>query len=292
MKKRAATSGSKQKAGYYSAAPLTLLLLLLFVAPMLVVLGFSFTEPNTFEIFHNPTLASYQAIFENGYYKSLLWSFGLSLAATAVSFVLMYPIAYGMAKVFKRFSLVITTVIVIVLFVAEDTRVFGWTLSLMQGGMLLGPLEHWFGIGLSSPLNHTSMIILGLFYSYSPFMLYCTLYGLSAIPDEVRLAAEDLGASRTRILFEIDIPLAMPGIVVGWLLTFALGVGAISGAALLSRQSVIVAAREIRTAFNYSQNWPLGAALVVILVVVVAACAFYALSKVDLDRIMGKGNPA
>lgn len=290
MKKR--VSVIDQRAGYFSAAPLTLLLLLLFVAPMIVVLGFSFTEPNTFKIFHHPTFANYQLIFAQGYYQSLLWSFGLSLAATAISFVLMYPIAYAMAKVFKRFSMIITTILVIVLFVAENTRVFGWTLSLMQGGMLLGPLQHWFGISLSTPLNHTSMIIFGLFYSYSPFMLYCTLYGLATIPDEVRLAAEDLGASRTRILLEIDIPLAMPGIVVGWLLTFALGVGAIAGASLLARQSVIVAEQEIQTAFNYSQNWPLGAALVVLLVIVVAAAAFYALSKIDLDRIMGKNNPA
>lgn len=288
MKKR--TPIIDQKAGYFAAAPLILLLLLLFVAPMLVVLGFSFTEPNAFKILQNPTFANYDMVFSQGYYYSLLWSMGLSFVATAISFVLTYPIAYGMAKVFKRFSMVITTIVVIVLFVAEDTRVFGWDLSFMQGGMLLGPLQQWFGISLPTPLNHTGIIIFGLFYSYSPFMLYCTLYGLSTVPDEVRLAASDLGASRTRILLEVDLPLAMPGIAVGWVLTFALGVGAIAAAKLLARQSVIVAAQEIDTAFNYSQNWPLGAAIVVLLVIVVAAVAFYALSQVDLDKIMGKDN--
>lgn len=276
-----------QKAGYFTAAPIAILLLLLFVAPMLAVLGFSFTEPNAFKILQNPTFKNYQEVIQYGYYQSLLWSFGLSLIATTISFVLMYPIAFGMAKIFKRFSLVVTTIIVIMLFVAEDTRMFGWDLSLMQGGMLMGPLQQWFGLIVPTPLNHTWMIVFGLFYSYSPFMLYCTLYGLSMVPDEIRAAARDLGASRLRVLFEIDLPLAMPGIVVGWLLTFALSVGAIASAKLLARQSVIVAAQEIETAFNYSQNWPLGATLVVLLVIVVATLAFYALGKVDLDGILG-----
>ncbi len=278
-----------QKAGYLAAIPLLVLLLLLFVAPLLTVFGFSFSAPNTFKILHHPTISNYVEIVASGYYQSLLWSFGLSLVATALSFVLMYPIAFAMAKVFKRFSLVITAIVVIVLFVAEDTRVFGWDLSFMQGGMLLGPLQQWFGISAPTPLNHTWMIVFGLFYSYSPFMLYCTLYGIQTIPDEIRMAAIDLGASRTRVLLDVDLPLAMPGIVVGWLLTFALGVGAISGAKLLARQSVIVAAQEIETAFNYSQNWPLGAALSTLLIIVVAAIAFFALNKIDLDAIMGKG---
>ncbi|TAM09913.1 MAG: ABC transporter permease subunit [Nevskiaceae bacterium] len=254
---------------------------------MLVVFGFSFTEPNTFRILQNPSFKNYQEIFQYGYYQSLLWSFGLSLIATAISFALMYPIAFGMAKIFKRFALIITVIIVIMLFVAEDTRMFGWDLSLMRGGMLMGPLQEWFGLTIPTPLNHTWIIVFGLFYSYSPFMLYCTLYGLSMVPDEIRAAARDLGASRARVLFEIDLPLAMPGIVVGWLLTFALSVGAIASAKLLARQSVIVAAQEIETAFNYSQNWPLGAALVVLLVIVVASVAFYALGKIDLDGILG-----
>ena len=80
----------------------------------------------------------------------------------------------------------------------------------------------------------------------------------------------------------------MPGIVIGALLTFVLGVGAIVEAKVLGGQSVIPITHDIEIAFTYSQNWPLGAALSVLLMLVVGVLVLIVLKRFDLDRILGR----
>ncbi|MNL68556.1 Spermidine/putrescine transport system permease protein PotB [compost metagenome] len=108
------------------------------------------------------------------------------------------------------------------------------------------------------------------------------------VPQNLVDAARDLGAGRMMIWREIELPLAMPGILIGMLLTFVLGVGAIAEAKILGGQSVIMIAQDIEVAFTYAQNWPLGSALAILLVLIVSGLALYVLSKLDLDRILGK----
>ena len=131
-------------------------------------------------------------------------------------------------------------------------------------------------------------IVFGLVYAYFPFMLFPMVQGIAMVPDDVRQAAADLGAGWKRILWEIDIPLAMPGIVVGSLLTFVLAAGAMAESKLLGGQAVIVMADEIETAFTYGQNWPLGSALAMILILLIGGIATFALAHVDLDQVMGR----
>lgn len=278
----------EERLGWLSALPLGLMLLALFVAPLVVVGLFSFMPPRVFDLLHAPTLANYVTVLEQGFYRSLLWSLGMALATTAILFVICYPLAYAMAKVFGRFALVVVVGVVITLFVSENIRLFGWVLTLMRGGMLLGTLQAWTGISLDSPLYTVPITIFGLVYVYFPFMLFPLVQGIAMVPDEVRLAAHDLGASRTRIFFEIDLPLSMPGIVVGGLLTFVLAAGAIAESKLLGGQNVIVMSHEIESAFTYGQNWPLGSALAMVLILIIGAVAFVALSWIDLDRILGR----
>ena len=82
--------------------------------------------------------------------------------------------------------------------------------------------------------------------------------GISMVPNETRDAAFDLGASRWQVFKEVELPLSMPGVVIGFLLTFVLAVGAIAEAKVLGGQSVIPITHDIEIAFTYSQNWPLG----------------------------------
>jgi spermidine/putrescine transport system permease protein len=278
----------EERQGFLSSLPLSILLLLIFVAPLLVVGVFSVMPPRVFDLFHMPSFENYRIFVEQGYYRSLLWSLGMAFAATVVLLVICYPLAYGMAKVFGRFTHVITIGVVISLFVSENIRLFGWVLTLMKGGMLLGTLQAWTGISMDSWLYNVPVVIFGLVYVYFPFMLFPLAQGIAMVPEEVRQAASDLGASRTRIFFEIDLPLAMPGIVVGTLLTFVLAAGAIAESKLLGGQVMIVMTQEIQSAFTYGQNWPLGSALAMILIAIVGLLAFIALNRVDLDGIMGR----
>ncbi|MFC4624441.1 ABC transporter permease [Daeguia caeni] len=227
-------------------------------------------------------------IWEQGYYKSLLRSLALAFATTIILFIVCWPLAYGMAKVFRRFTLVITIAVVLILFVSENIRLFGWSLSLMKGGLLEGYMRHWFGVSFESPLYNWPVIIFGMCYVYFPFMLFPLAQGISLVPDDARLAALDLGASPSRILFEIEMPLASPGIMVGSLLTFVLSAGAVAEAKLLGGRSVVVLTDDVESAFTFGQNWPLGSALALMLIVIVAALALVPISRLNLDAIMGR----
>lgn len=279
---------SDRRIGLLSALPIGVVLVLGFLAPLLVVLAFSFMPPKVFSLAHMPDFSVYANILTQGYYKSLLWAFGTAAAATVVLFVICWPLAFAMAKVFKRFTLVVTIGVVASLFVSENIRLFGWVLTLMKGGLIEGHLRAWFGWEFEGLLYNVPVIIFGLVYVYLPFMLFPLVQGIAMVPEDARHAAADLGATRWQVFREIDLPLSAPGIVIGSLLTFVLAAGALAESKLLGGQTVIVIADEIETAFTYGQNWPLGSALSVILILIIGSLAVFGVSRVDLDRIMGR----
>ncbi len=274
--------------GTLSALPLGVVLALSFLAPMLVIAVFSVMPQKVFSVLNMPDFSSFAVIISQGYYKSLLWSLGMAAVSTFLLFIICWPLAYGMAKVFKRFTLVLTIAVVMTLFVSENIRLFGWVLTLMKGGLFEGHIRAWTGVGWDSPLYNVQVIIFGLVYVYFPFMLFPLAQGISMVPDDARQAAADLGASRWRILWEIDLPLAAPGIVVGSLLSFVLAAGAVAESKILGGQVVMAISDDIETAFTFGQNWPLGAALSLILIIIIGGFAIYGVSRVDLDAIMGR----
>lgn len=276
------------KLGLLSALPLALVLLVAFLAPMAIVAIFSVMPQKVFSLTGTPDFSSYALFFSQGYYKSLLWSLGLALASTLILLLVCWPLAYGMANVFGRFTIVLTVAVVLSLFVSENIRLFGWVLTLMKGGLIEGYLRSLTGTGFESPLYGVPIIVFGLVYVYLPFMLFPLAQGIAMVPDDTRQAAYDLGASRWQVLILIEVPLAAPGIVVGSLLSFVLAAGALAEYKILGGRSVIAIADDIETAFTFGQNWPLGSALAVIMIVIIGTLALLGVSKVDLDAIIGR----
>tara|TARA_Y100001934_G_C12355203_1_gene777721 strand:+ start:266 stop:1123 length:858 start_codon:yes stop_codon:yes gene_type:complete len=276
-----------QRIGLLSALPMGVVLLISFLAPMLVIAVFSVMPQKVFSLLHIPDFSSYKLVFTQGYIKSVLWSFGMAMASTVVLFVICWPLAFGMAKVFKGFGIFITIAVVVTLFVSENIRLFGWVLTLMKGGLIEGHLRAWTGLTFEGVLYNTPVIVFGLVYAYFPFMLFPLIQGIAMVPDDARQAAADLGATRRQIFFEVDLPLSAPGIVIGSLLSFVLAAGAMAESKLLGGQTVIVIADEIETAFTYGQNWPLGSALSIILILVIGALSIFGINRVNLDLIMG-----
>lgn len=277
-----------RKLGFLSSLPMVVVLLIAFLAPMVVVALFSIMPERVFDLAHTPDFSAYSVFFSQGYYKSLVWSLGMALASTAILLVICWPLAFGMAKIFGRFTLVLTIAVVMSLFVSENIRLFGWVLTLMRGGLIEGHLRAWTGVGFDSPLYDVPIIIFGLVYVYLPFMLFPLAQGIAMVPDDARQAAADLGASRWQVLLQIEIPLAAPGIVVGSLLSFVLAAGALAESKILGGQAVIAIADDIETAFTFGQDWPLGSALSMILIVIIGSLALFGVNRVDLDTIMGR----
>jgi spermidine/putrescine transport system permease protein len=277
-----------QRLGALSALPVVLFLAAGFLAPLIVVAAFSMMPQKVFSLANLPDFSSYAIMVKEGYWESLLVSLAMALAATLILFVICWPLAFAMAKVFGRFTLVLTIGVVMTLFVSENIRLFGWVLTLMKGGLIEGYWRTWTGQSFDGLLYNVPVIIFGLVYVYLPFMLFPLAQGISMVPDDARQAAFDLGANRWQIFREVELPLAAPGIMVGCLITFVLTAGAIAESKLLGGRAVIVISDEIERAFTYGQNWPLGSALAVTLIGVVGTLAIFGVSRIDLDAIMGR----
>jgi len=274
--------------GSRSALPVVLFLLIGFAAPLIAVIWFSFMPPRSFSFAGVPTLENYRNIVESTNYISFLWSLGLAVVTVLLLALICYPVAYGLVRVFGKWSMLITLLFTIPLFVSENIRLYGWVLFFIKNGVLLGTLKSWFGLQLESILFTLPAIIFGMVYVYLPFMLFPMTLGISMVPNETRDAAFDLGASRWQVFKEVELPLSMPGVVIGFLLTFVLAIGAIAEAKVLGGQQIIPITHDIEIAFTYSQNWPLGAALAVLLMLVVGVLVMLALRRFDLDTFLGR----
>ena len=274
--------------GLRFALPLILALLAGFVAPLAAVVAYSFMPPRTFGLDHSPTLANYVEIVASNSHIALYWSLTFAALTVVILAAVCYPIAYGMARVFGRWSTVIVLLFTIPLFVSENVRIYGWILFFIKNGVLLGSLKSLFGVEPDSWLFTKGIVLLGMVYVYLPFMLFPMTLGVAMVPADAREAAQDLGASRWQVFREIELPLSMPGIVIGLLLTFVLAVGAIVEAKVLGGQTIIPITHDIEIAFTYAQNWPLGAALAVLLMLIVGALVLLVLRRFDLDAILGR----
>ncbi|RLK51563.1 spermidine/putrescine transport system permease protein [Alkalispirillum mobile] len=275
--------------GLLLSLPVLVLLLTGFLAPLVLVVTYSVMPPHSFSITQVPTLANYAHILSSSYYVSFLWSLLLAFLTTVILMAVSWPIAYGMMRTFRH-PMVLTLFLVLPLFISENVRLYGWVLTLLQHGVVDGSMRALFDISIPSVLYNGPMILLGLVVVFLPFMLFPMALGISMIPDACREAAYDMGANRWQVFREVEVPLAMPGILIGALLTFVLALGSIAESKILGGQSIIMVAQEIETAFTYAQNWPLGAALATLLIALTAVLVLTLLARLDIDRLFGRGD--
>ena len=276
--------------GSRAALPVLLFLALGFVAPLVAVTAYSFATPRSFAVFESFTLENYRTIFDpaNTVWLSFAWSLGLAALTVPILALVAYPIAHGLARGFGRWAGLIGLLFVFPLFISENVRLYGWVLFFIKGGVLDGTLKTLFGVDGPEVLFRPGTILFGMVYVYLPFTLFPMALGLSMVPRDLVDAARDLGATRWQTWREVELPLALPGILIGLLLTFVLAAGAVAEAKVLGGQSVIVITHDIEIAFTYAQNWPLGSALAVLMMFVVGAVALLAIARLDLDRILGR----
>ena len=277
-----------RRAGVICAAPATIFLLVGFAGPLLMVLAYSFMPPRSFSLFQQPTLANYAAIIGDSYYISFLWSLWLAFLTVVLLFAICYPIAYGMTKLFGRWANLVTALIAVPLLISENIRLFGWVLVLVKQGVIDGGLQALFGVELSGMLYTVPAILLGLVYVYLPFMLFPLVIGMSMIPDSLKEAAFDLGANRWQVFREVELPLAMPGILIGCMLTFVLALGSLAEAKILGGKAITMIVDDIERTFTFGQNWSRGSALSVLLILLSGLIVLFLFRRIDLDRIIGR----
>lgn len=278
---------SSNRAGRLAALPVALLLVAGFAVPILLVVAYSFMPPRTFGLDGDLTLANYASAFTEGYWRPLAWSAGAASVTTLVCLVLAWPTAKVLARRAGPLATTATILIALPIFISESVRLFGLSLFLMPGGgILAGTIDALFGVEIGTILNTRLAALLGYVYIHFPFVLFPLLLGLSLVPREQVEAARDLGASGWQVFREIELPLAAPGVTIGALLSFVLSLGANAEMSILGGQAVTVVTRAIEQRFSYAQDWPLGAALTMLVILLTAAVVLPLLKRIDLDGLI------
>ncbi len=281
------TSWVKQP-GVLAALPASLFLLIGFAGPLLLVVAYSFMPSKTFSLLQAPTFENYTSIISDSYYISFFWSLAMALTTVVLLFIICYPIAYGMARLFNRWANLVTALIAVPILISENIRLFGWVLILLKNGIFDGSMQSLFDMSISGFLFTVPAIVLGLVYVYLPFTLFPLVIGISMVPETLKEAASDLGATRWQIFREIELPLSMPGLMIGGILTFVLVLGSLAEAKILGGQAIVMIADDIESSFTFAQNWPKGSALSVLLIALSGTIVFLLFKRVDLDRVIGR----
>jgi len=274
--------------GVLAALPASLFLIIGFAGPLLLVIGYSFMPSKTFSLFQAPTIENYTSIINDSYYISFFWSLTMALTTVVLLFIICYPIAYGMARLFNKWANLVTALIAVPILISENIRLFGWVLILLKNGIFDGSMQSLFDVSVSGLLFTVPAIVLGLVYVYLPFMLFPLVIGISMVPETLKEAASDLGATRWQIFREIELPLSMPGLMIGGILTFVLVLGSLAEAKILGGQAIVMIADDIESSFTFAQNWPKGSALSVLLIALSGTIVFFLFRRVDLDRVIGR----
>ena len=272
--------------GILTMLPVLVFLLAGFVIPILVVALYSLMPPRTFELTGSPTFTNYATAIAEGYWRPLMWSALGAATTTLICLVLAWPTARALDRFAGRWATLVTLLIALPIFISESVRLFGLALFMMPGGgILAGSIDALFGVSIGTILYTRLAALLGLVYIHFPFVLFPLLLGVSLIPKDQVEAARDLGASGWQVFREIEAPLAAPGAAIGALLCFVLSLGANAEMNILGGQAVTVIANAIEQRFNYAQDWPLGATLTVLTVLLTAAVVFPVLRRIDVDSL-------
>jgi spermidine/putrescine transport system permease protein len=277
----------RRNPGLWYAVPLIGFMLLFFAAPIGVVGWYSLMPPRTFDLTTTFSFENYRAAFADGYGRPLMWSLIGATLTTLIAGLLAWPTAKILHRHTGKWASLVTALIALPVFISESVRLFGLSVFLMPGGgILAGTLNALFDVQIGTILNTRLAALVGMIYIHFPFMLFPMLLGVAMIPADRVEAARDLGAGRWALLREVELPLAAPGLLIGGLLTFVLCLGANAEAAILSGRAVTVITAAIEQRFNYAQDWPMGAALTVLVIAATALLVFPMLRRIDLNRII------
>ncbi len=257
-------------------------LIAFFLAPFFIVIAMSLAQqasssspPFAFpQAWPHLTFVNFARLFTDSLY---IRSYGISLynagVATLLCLLLGYPMALGITRVSPRWRNVLLMLVVLPFWTSFLLRVYAW-IGLMGNNSWFNKLLTS-GINLVLPadwalrsvpmMNTNFAVILVMVYSYLPFMilpLYANLEKLDTTLDE---AAMDLGSRPARVFWDITLPLSIPGIIAGGLLTFIPASGELIIPTLVGNAADPMIGRIISDEFASNRDWPMASAVAVAL---------------------------
>jgi putrescine transport system permease protein len=209
---------------------------------------------------------------DNLYLSSYLRSVIVAAIATAILLLIGYPIAYGMARLPRRWQAIAMMLVIVPFWTSFLIRIYAWINILQHDGLLNKTLLalHIIAAPLVWLSTDTAMY-LGIVYSYLPFMILPLYAALAKMDPALLEAASDLGASRREAFWRVTFPLSLPGAAAGVVLCFIPIVGEFVIPDLLAGSDNMMIGQTLWLEFFTNKDWPLASAAAVALLVLLLA---------------------
>jgi putrescine transport system permease protein len=211
-------------------------------------------------------------VSDNLYIFSYLRSLVVALTSTAILLLIGYPIAYGMARLPKRWQPIAMMLVIVPFWTSFLIRIYAWINILQHDGLLNKILLALHLV--SQPvvwLSTDSAMYLGIVYSYLPFMILPLYATLSKMDPALEEAAADLGASPSHVFWLVTFPLSLPGVGAGVLLCFIPIVGEFVIPDLLAGSNSLMIGQTLWLEFFTNKDWPVASATAIVLLVLLIA---------------------
>ena len=264
---------------------------LFLIVPIFIVVGYSLMQANPYGGV-NPhfSVDAYVSLlferqlddslaFADSYMVIALRSIGIAAATTVITLLVGFPVAVWLAMQPAHRRGLLIFLITVPFWANLLIRTYAWILLLRGTGVVNGTLMS-LGV-INQPLNllyTDGAVLLGLVYTYAPFVVLPIYATLEKMDMRLLEAAQDLYAGRIRTLRKVVLPIARPGILAGAILTFVPCLGAMIAPELLGGGTKMMLGNLIFRQFSDSRNWPFGAALSLVLMgAVMLVLMFYAM---------------
>lgn len=264
------SSASKGKAtAWWLSGPALLLFTVLLVVPLglTAVLSFNVYDPATGPRSGEFTLAHYALVFSDSYYLGIFWrTFWVSALVTLICVLIGAPEAYVLSRMRNPWRSALLLVVLAPLLVSVVVRAFGWSMLLGPEGAVNALLQ-LLGIGPVKILYTSAAVVIALVHVMLPFMVIPVWTSLQKLDPGVENAALSLNATPFTTLRRIVLPQVMPGILSGSLIVFGLAASSFAIPGLLGGRRLKMVATIVYDEYLSELNWPLGAAVALVLLV-------------------------
>jgi spermidine/putrescine transport system permease protein len=273
---------------YLLLAPGILFLAVFFVVP-LGFLAYQSLESGNIDFGYAFTWAwsNYGDALRN-YRAQFIRSLEYAGIATALALVLSYPVAYWIAFRGGRWKNLLLLFIVAPFFVTYLIRTLAWETILSDNGFVVNTLQSLHVLGPGGRLLATSTaVVAGITYNFLPFRALPLYVSLEQIDGRLIEAAEDLYASKLHAFLRVTLPLSLPGIVAGTLLTFIPAAGDFINAQLLGSTNNHMIGNVIQSKFLEQADYPAAAAMSFILMAGILVAVFLYARLVGTEQLTG-----
>jgi putative spermidine/putrescine transport system permease protein len=257
---------------YWLAAPGVLAMLAFVALPLVLTLSLSlYPFSAATGVGEGLTLANYADIATDEYFHTIFGrTFALAVVVTALCVAIGVPEAYVLSRLSPRWRAVSIVIVLGPLLISVVVRTLGWAVLLGNEGVINKTLMALNLVAEPIRMMFTfTGVVVTLVHVLVPFMVLAVWASLQKLDFATEQAAQSLGAGLPTVLARIVFPQVIPGVLSGGLIVFALAASAFATPAIIGGRRLKVVPTTIYDEFLGNLNWPLGAALAVILVVIV-----------------------